>query len=78
MCAPAPVTPPANALEVEQELMLELIEKIHNYRPSDQKIDVDDTINSALDNFCAHIMSSILTSVPAAIALQIVSNLNRY
>ena len=51
MCAPAPVTPPANALEVEQELMLELIEKIHNYRPSDQKIDVDDTINSALDNF---------------------------
>ena len=51
MCAPAPVTPPANALEVEEELMLELIEKIRGYRPSEQKTEVTDTINNALDDF---------------------------
>ena len=51
MCAPAPVTPPANALEVEEELMFELIEKIRGYRPSEQKTEVTDTINIALDDF---------------------------
>jgi hypothetical protein len=51
MCAPAPVTPPANALEVEEQLMLELIEKIQGYRPSEQKTEPDDAINSALENF---------------------------
>ena len=51
MCAPAPVTPPANALEVEEELMFELIEKIRGYRPSEQKTEVTDTINNALDDF---------------------------
>ena len=51
MCAPAPVTPPANALEVEEELMFELIEKIRGYKPSEQKTEVTDTINNALDDF---------------------------
>ena len=51
MCAPAPVTPPANALEVEEQLMLELMEKIQGYRPSEQKTEPDDAINSALENF---------------------------
>ena len=51
MCAPAPVTPPANALEVEEELMWDMIERIQNYRPSKQITDPDDTINSALENF---------------------------
>ena len=51
MCAPAPVTPPANALEVEEELMFELIEKIRGYRPSEQKTEVTDTINNPLDDF---------------------------
>ena len=32
----------------------------------------------ALDNFCAHIISLILTSVPEAMSLQIDSNLRRY
>ena len=51
MCAPAPVTPPANALEVEEQLMWEMIERIQNYRPSKQITDPDDSINSALENF---------------------------
>ena len=51
MCAPAPVTPPANALEVEEELMWDMIERIQNYRPSKQITDPDDTINSALMEF---------------------------
>ena len=51
MCAPAPVTPPANALEVEEELMFELIEKIRGYKPSEKKTEVTDTINNALDDF---------------------------
>ena len=32
----------------------------------------------AFANFCAHIMSSILTSVPAAIDLQMSTNRRRY
>ena len=51
MCGTAPVTPPANALEVEEELMFELIEKIRGYKPSEQKTEVTDTINNALDDF---------------------------
>tara|TARA_R100000278_G_scaffold4752_1_gene7802 strand:- start:158 stop:421 length:264 start_codon:yes stop_codon:yes gene_type:complete len=48
----APVTdPPAHALEVEEKLMWEMIEKIQNYRPFEQKTDPDDSINSALENF---------------------------
>ena len=52
MCAPAPVTPPANAMEVEEELMWKALEYIQNYNTlQKQKTKPDEAINSALDNF---------------------------
>ena len=52
MCAPAPVTPPVDAMEVEEELMWKALEYIQNYNTlQKQKTKPDDAINSALDNF---------------------------
>ena len=52
MCAPAPVTPPVNAMEVEEELMWKALEYIQNYNTlQKQKTKPDDAINSALDDF---------------------------
>ena len=51
MCAPAPVTPPANAKEVEEELMWKALEYIQNYNILQNKTEPNDAINSALDNF---------------------------
>ena len=52
MCAPAPVTPPANAMEVEEELMWKALEYIQNYNTlQKQKTKPDEAINSALENF---------------------------
>ena len=52
MCAPAPVTPPANAMEVEEELMWKALEYIQNYNMlQKQKTEPNDAINNALDNF---------------------------
>ena len=52
MCAPAPVTPPANAMEVEEQLMWKTLEYIQNYNMlQKQKIEPNDAINNALDNF---------------------------
>ena len=52
MCAPAPVTPPANAMEVEEELMWKALEYIQNYNTlQKQKTKPDEAIISALDNF---------------------------
>ena len=52
MCAPAPVTPPANAMEVEEQLMWKTLEYIQNYNMlQKQKTEPNDAINSALENF---------------------------
>ena len=52
MCAPAPVTPPVDAMEVEEELMWKALEYIQNYNTlQKQKTKPDDAINSALDDF---------------------------
>ena len=51
MCAPAPVTPPANAMEVEEQLMWKALEYIQNYNMLQNKTEPNDAINSALDNF---------------------------
>ena len=51
MCAPAPVTPPANAMEVEEKLMWKALEYIQNYNMLQNKTEPNDAINSALDNF---------------------------
>ena len=52
MCAPAPVTPPVDAMEVEEELMWKALEYIQNYNTlQKQKTEPDDAINSALDDF---------------------------
>ena len=52
MCAPAPVTPTANAMEVEEELMWKALEYIQNYNTlQKQKTNPDEAINSALVDF---------------------------
>ena len=51
MCSDAPVTPPVGALEVEQELLLKVIDHIHNPNLQKAKTDPSDTINSALTEF---------------------------
>ena len=52
MCAPAPVTPPVEAMEVEEELMWKALEYIQNYNTlQKQKTNPADAINNALDNF---------------------------
>ena len=47
----APVTPPAGALEVEEELMLKIINYAEGYRATKINLDIDSMINSALMEF---------------------------
>ena len=51
MCSDAPVTPPAGAFEVEEELIWKAIEYANAYKLQTTKTDPSDAINSALDNF---------------------------
>ena len=51
MCSDAPVTPPAGAFEVEEELIWKAIEYANTYKLQTTKTDPSDAINSALDNF---------------------------
>ena len=51
-CCTAPVTtPPAGALEVEEELMLRIIDYAEGYRAPKINLDIDSMINSALMEF---------------------------
>ena len=50
-CGTAPVTPPAGALEVEEELMLKIINYAEGYRATKINLDIDSMINSALMEF---------------------------
>ena len=51
MCSDAPVTPPAGAFEVEEELMWKALEYANQYKLQTTKTDPSDAINSALDDF---------------------------
>ena len=52
MCAPAPVTPPVEAIPQEQmEMIWEALEYANDYKLQTTKTDPNDAINSALDNF---------------------------
>ena len=51
MCGEAPVTPPAGAFEVEEELIWKALEYANAYKLQTTKTDPSDAINSALDNF---------------------------
>ena len=52
MCADAPVTPPAGALEVDDQLLLKIMDYANGVRPlSNKKTNPTDAINSALDSF---------------------------
>ena len=51
MCSDAPVTPPAGAFEVEEELIWKAIEYANAYKLQTTKTDPSDAINSALDDF---------------------------
>ena len=51
MCGTAPVTPPAEALEVEEQLIWKALEYANDYKLQITKTDPNDAINSALDNF---------------------------
>ena len=51
MCGTAPVTSPAEALEVEEELIWKALEYANDYKLQTTKTDPNDAINSALDNF---------------------------
>ena len=51
MCSDAPVTPPAGAFEVEEELIWKAIEYANQYKLQTTKTDPSDAINSALDDF---------------------------
>ena len=51
MCGTAPVTPPAEALEVQQQLIWKTIEYANQYKLQTTKTDPSDAINSALDDF---------------------------
>ena len=51
MCGTAPVTPPAEALEVQQQLIWKALEYANDYKIQTTKTDPSDAINSALDNF---------------------------
>ena len=50
MCSDAPVTPPAGAFEVEEELIWKAIEYANAYKLQTTKTDPSDAINSALDD----------------------------
>ena len=49
MCSDAPVTPPAGAFEVEEELIWKAIEYANAYKLQTTKTDPSDAINSALE-----------------------------
>ena len=51
MCSDAPVTPPAGAFEVEEELIWKALEYANAYKLQTTKTDPSDAINSALDDF---------------------------
>ena len=53
MCAPAPVTPPANAgiPQEQMEQIWEALEYMKEYDVLQNRTEPDDAINSALENF---------------------------
>ena len=52
MCAPAPVTPPAEAIPQEQmEMIWEALEYVKEYDVLQNRTEPDDAINSALNDF---------------------------
>ena len=52
MCAPAPVTPPANAIPREQmEMIMGALEYLREYEVNQNRTEPDDAINSALNVF---------------------------
>ena len=52
MCAPAPVTPPAEAIPQEQmEQIWEALEYMREYDMLQNRTEPDDSINSALNDF---------------------------
>ena len=52
MCAPAPVTPPANAIPREQmEMIMGALEYLREYEINQNRTEPDDAINSALNDF---------------------------
>ena len=51
MCGEAPVTPPAGAFEVEEELIWKALEYANDYKLQTIKTDPSDAINNALDDF---------------------------
>ena len=51
MCGEAPVTPPAGAFEVEDELIWKALEYANDYKLQTTKTDPSDAINNALDDF---------------------------
>ena len=52
MCAPAPVTPPANAIPREQmEMIMGALEYLREYEVNKNRTEPDDAINSALNDF---------------------------
>ena len=56
MCAPAPVTPPAEAIPQEQmEQIWEALEYMKEYDMLQNRTEPDDAITSALDNFWGEI-----------------------
>ena len=59
MCAPAPVTPPANAIPREQmEMIMGALEYLREYEVNQNRTEPDDSINSALENFWEEIDGS--------------------
>ena len=52
MCAPAPVTPPAEAIPQEQmEMIWEALEYVKEYDVLQNRTEPDDAINNALSDF---------------------------
>ena len=52
MCGEAPVTPPAGALDVDDQLLLKIMDYANGVRPlSKEKTNPTDAINSALAEF---------------------------
>ena len=52
MCAPAPVTPPANAIPREQmEMIMGALEYLREYEVNQNRTEPGDAINSALNDF---------------------------
>ena len=52
MCAPAPVTPPAEAIPQEKmEMIWQALEYVKEYEIEQNRTEPDDAITSALDDF---------------------------